>query len=107
MTTFDEREKGFESKYKRDQELQFKVVARRNKLLGLWAAAKMGISGADAEAYAKEVVMADFEKPGEEDVVEKVMRDFTSKNTAVAETELRVEMARLMETARQQIHAAD
>ncbi len=105
MTTFDDREKGFETKYKRDQELDFKTTARRNKLLGLWAAEKMGISGADAEAYAKEVVMSDFEKPGEEDVVEKVMGDFTDKNAGVEESELRVEMARLMITARAQIQS--
>ena len=105
MTTFDEREKGFETKYKREQELEFKTTARRNKLLGLWAAEKMGISGPDAEAYAKEVVMSDFEKPGEEDVVEKVMSDFTDKNAGVEESELRAQMARLMGTAREQIEA--
>jgi hypothetical protein len=103
MATFDEREKGFETKYSRDQELNFKVTARRNKLLGLWAAEKLGISGADADAYAKEVVMSDFEKPGEEDVVEKVMGDFTDKNAGVEESELRTEMARLMGTAREQV----
>ena len=65
MTTFDEREKAFEKKFEHDQELQFKVNARRNKLLGLWAAGLMGKSGADAEAYATEIVMADFEKPGD------------------------------------------
>jgi hypothetical protein len=105
MTTFDEREKGFETKYKRDQELEFKITARRNKLLGLWAAEKLGISDADAEAYAKEVVMSDFEKPGEEDVVEKVMGDFADKGADVAENELRTEMARLMATAREQIES--
>lgn len=103
MTTFDNREKGFENKFKRDQELDFKITVRRNKLLGLWAAEKMGISDADADAYAKEVVMSDFEKPGEEDVVEKVMSDFSDKNAGVAESELRAEMARLMTTAREQI----
>ena len=105
MATFDEREKGFETKFSRDQELDFKITARRNKLLGLWAAEKMGISGADAEAYAKEVVMSDFEKPGEEDVVEKVMSDFNDKGAGVAENELRVEMARLMGTAREQLES--
>ena len=105
MTTFDEREKGFEAKYKREQEIQFKVTARRNKLLGLWAAEKMGIAGADAGAYAKEVVISDFEKPGEEDVVEKVMGDFTDKGVATDEAELRKEMERLMALAREQIEA--
>ena len=103
MATFDGREKGFETKYSRDKELDFKVTVRRNKLLGLWAAEKMGISGDAADAYAKEVVMSDFEKPGEEDVVEKVMSDFNDKNTGVAEKELRAEMAQLMGTAREQI----
>jgi hypothetical protein len=103
MSTFDEREKGFEAKYKRDQELQFKVTARRNKLLGLWAAEKLGIDGADAEAYAKEVVISDFEKPGDDDVVEKVMGDLSDKGVATDEHELRKEMARLMDVAREQI----
>lgn len=105
MATFDEREKGFETKYSRDQELEFKITARRNKLLGLWAAEKLGLSDADADAYAKEVVMSDFEKPGEEDVVEKVMGDFADKNAGVEENELRREMARLMGTAREQIQS--
>ena len=105
MAGFDEREKGFETKFKRDQELDFKVMARRNKLLGLWAAEKMGISGADAEAYAKEVVMSDFEKPGEEDVVEKVMGDFTENEAGVEESELRAQMAHLLGTAREQLES--
>jgi len=105
MVGFNEREKGFETKFKRDQELDFKIMARRNKLLGLWAAEKLGISGADAEAYAKEVVMSDFEKPGEEDVVEKVMGDFTDKEAGVEESELRAQMARLMGTAREQVES--
>ena len=82
MTTFNEREKGFEQKYKHDQDLQFKVNARRNKLLGLWAAEQMGLSGADAEAYAKQVVQADFEKPGDSDVVAKVVNDLSAKGRA-------------------------
>ena len=68
MTTFDDREKSFEKKFEHDQELQFKVNARKNKLLGLWAAGLMGKTGADAEAYAKDIVMAEFEKPGDHDV---------------------------------------
>ena len=103
MATFDEREKGFEAQFKRDQEIQFKVTARRNKLLGLWASEKLGITGADAEAYAKEVVIADFEKPGEGDVVEKVMADFADKGVATEDGALRKEMARLMDVAREQI----
>ena len=79
MPSFDDREKGFEAKYSHDQELNFKITVRRNKLLGLWAAAQLGKSGADAEAYAKEVVASDFEKAGEDDIVGKVAADLKSK----------------------------
>ena len=72
MTTFDDREKAFESMYARDQEMQFKIVARRNRLLGQWAAKKMGLTEAEAEAYAKDVIRADFEEAGDEDVVRKL-----------------------------------
>ncbi|HAJ02148.1 MAG TPA: DUF1476 domain-containing protein, partial [Brevundimonas sp.] len=75
MTTFDDREKGFESKYALDQEQEFKVMARRNKLLGLWAAEKMGLSAESAEQYAAAVVRADFEQPSEEDVFRKIAGD--------------------------------
>lgn len=101
MTTFDEREKAFENKYKRDQELQFKVRARRNKLLGLWAAGRLGIG--DAEAYAKEVVGADFQKPGEDDVVEKIVADAKAKGAALSAADVRTVMERLMEEAKRQI----
>lgn len=103
MTTFDEREKGFEQKYKHDQELQFKVNARRNKLLGLWAAEKLGLSGAAADAYAKEVVQADFAKPGDSDVLEKVMKDMSAKGVSTSELALRKEMDRLLAVAKEQI----
>ena len=103
MTTFDEREKGFEQKYKHDQELQFKVNARRNKLLGLWAAEKLGLSGGAADAYAKEVVQADFSKPGDSDVLEKVMKDLSAKGVATTEAALRREMDRLLAVAKEQI----
>ena len=103
MTTFDDREKGFESKYKRDQETEFKVTARRNKLLGLWVAEKMGLTGAEAEAYAKEVVAADFEEAGHEDVVRKVMADIAAKNAGISEKEVRVRMDDLLLVARDQI----
>jgi hypothetical protein len=103
MTTFDEREKGFEQKYKHDQELQFKVNARRNKLLGLWAAERMGLAGPAAESYAKEVVQADFEKPGDADVIEKVVKDLTSKGVAITEHQLRKELERLLTIAKEQI----
>jgi hypothetical protein len=79
MTTFDKREETFEKKFAVDEELRFKANARRNKLLGLWAAEKLGLSGADAETYAKSVVLADFEDAGEEDVFRKVRGDLDAK----------------------------
>ncbi|MBM3486134.1 MAG: DUF1476 domain-containing protein [Alphaproteobacteria bacterium] len=103
MTTFNEREKGFESKYKHDQETQFKMTARRNKLLGLWAAEKMGMTGAAAEANAKDVVVADFDKPGDDDVIGKVLKDLGAKGVKMGETDLRREMERLAAVARDQI----
>jgi hypothetical protein len=79
MTTFDKREEGFEKKFAHDEELKFKAYARRNRLLGLWAAAALGKIGADADAYAKEVVLADFEEAGDADVLRKVVGDLKSK----------------------------
>src|SRR5215510_805602 len=79
MTTFDKREEGFEKQFAHDEELRFKANARRNKLLGLWAAGKLGMAGADAEAYAKEVVVADLEEAGDDDVFRKIRRDFDAK----------------------------
>lgn len=103
MTTFNEREKGFEQKYKHDQELQFKVNARRNRLLGLWAAERMGLAGTEADDYAKQVVQADFEKPGDSDVMAKVSADLAAKGIAVTEVELRRQMEQLLAVAKQQI----
>lgn len=103
MTTFDDREKGFEAKYKHDQELQFKVMARRNKLLGLWAAEQLDLQGAEAEAYAKDVVIADFDEPGDADVVRKVMGDLTQRGVDITEHRLRKEMDRLGAVAKAQI----
>ncbi len=103
MTTFDEREKSFEAKYKHDQELRFKVTARRNKLLGLWAATKMGLAGAEAEAYAKTVVQADFEKPGEEDVIQKVVKDLGARGIQVDAPAVRREMEQLLSVAKEQV----
>lgn len=103
MTTFNEREKAFEDKYKHDQELQFKVEVRRNKLLGLWVAELLGLEGADAEAYAKEVVSADFEEPGIDDVVRKVMGDVTAKSVDLSEHRLRKKMDELTDEAKTQI----
>ena len=79
MTTFDKREEGFEKKFAHDEELKFKATARRNKLLGLWAAAELGKTGADADAYSKEVVAADFEEAGDGDVLHKVAKDLAGK----------------------------
>jgi hypothetical protein len=103
MTTFNEREKAFENKYKHDQDLQFKVEARRNKLLGLWAAELLGISGADAEAYAKEVIASDFDEPGDEDVLQKVLADFESKAVDMSAHRLRKKMDELTAVAKQQV----
>ena len=102
---FKDREKGFEAKYQHDQETQFRITARRNKLLGLWAAEKMGISGAAADAYAKEVVAADFEEPGDADVVRKVLGDLSGKGVEVTEHALRHEMEKLGAKARDQVVA--
>ncbi len=103
MTTFDERQKGFEKKFEKDQELQFKATARRNKLLGLWAAGLMGMSGEAADAYAKDVVRADLEEPGEDDVIRKVFGDLKNKNAGQSEHQVRRKMDELMDIARHQI----
>jgi len=103
MTTFDKREEGFEKKFAHDEELRFKAMARRNKLLGLWAAGILGKSGPDAEAYAKEVVLADFEEAGDDDVVRKVVKDLEGKG--VSEQDIRAKMAELLGQAVQQIQA--
>lgn len=103
MTSFDDREKAFEKKFEKDQEIQFKVNARRNKLLGLWAAGLMGKSGADAEAYAKEVVMADFEKPGDSDVMAKLVKDLAAAGKPTEEHTIRKQSERLVEDAKKQV----
>jgi hypothetical protein len=106
MGTFDDRESAFENKFVHDKELEFKIEARRNKLLGLWAADKMGLVGDAAEAYAKEVVKADFEEAGDEDVFRKVSGDLASKGVNAGEKEIRDQMIALRDTARQQILSA-
>jgi hypothetical protein len=105
MATFDEREKGFEAKYKVDQELKFKITARRNKLLGMWAAQKLGLAGSAADDYAKQVVAADFSKPGDDDVIAKVVGDFKAKGVAADAGAVRSELDKLAGTARDQIIA--
>jgi hypothetical protein len=106
MTTFDKREEGFEKKFAHDEELRFKANARRNKMLGVWAAAKLGLSGAEAESYAKEVVMADFEEAGDNDVFRKLRKDFDAKGVAQSDHQIRRTMDELMEQAIAQIKAS-
>ena len=105
MTTFDKREEGFEKKFAHDEELKFKAMARRNKLLGLWAAEQLSMSGDAATAYAREVVAADFEEAGHGDVLRKVMGDLTAKGVAIPEEEVRVKMDELMVQAIAQVKA--
>ena len=103
MSGFDKRREGYESKFAHDQDLKFKATARRNKLVGLWAAGKLGLSGTEADDYAKEVVKADFEEAGEEDVFRKIRRDFDAKKLAISDHQIRREMEDLMTTAVEQI----
>jgi hypothetical protein len=106
MTTFDKREEGFEKKFAHDEELRFKATARRNKLLGLWAAEKLGLTGAEADAYAKAVVAADFEAPGENDVFAKVRKDFDAKGIVQSDHQIRRTMDELMAKAIEEVKAA-
>jgi hypothetical protein len=103
MTTFDEREKGFERKFAHDEQLRFKATARRNKLFGLWAAGQMGLSGDEAQEYAKSVVKADFEEPGDEDVLRKVRADFEAKGVDQSEHQLERTLIEMMTEAVSQI----
>ncbi|WP_370254846.1 DUF1476 domain-containing protein [Nioella sp.] len=100
MTTFDDREHAFEAKFAHDAEMVFRAEARRNKLVGLWAAEILGKTGADADAYAIEVVKSDFEEAGHEDVVRKVAADLDGKATA---DEIRAKMAELLVVAKEQL----
>jgi hypothetical protein len=103
MSTFDKRQEGFEKKFAHDEELRFKATARRNKLLGLWAAEKMGLSGAEADAYAKSVVVADFEEAGDDDVFRKIRKDLDAKKVEQSDHQIRRTMDELMATAIEQI----
>ncbi|WP_298724460.1 DUF1476 domain-containing protein [uncultured Ferrovibrio sp.] len=105
MTTFDDRKDAFEKKHAHDEELAFKATARRNKLLGLWVAEQLGLTGDAAEAYAKEVVAADLEEAGDDDVVRKVMGDLKAKNVDISEHRVRTKLAEFLETAKQQLSA--
>jgi len=103
MTTFDDRKKSFEAKYEHDQELLFKITNRRNKLVGLWAAELMGLKADRAEAYAKEVIISDFEKPGDEDVHDKVHKDLSGHGVDLSDHRLRKKMDELLQVAHDQI----
>ncbi len=103
MTTFKDREKAFEDKYRHDQELQFKVEVRRNKLLGLWVAELLDLKGGEAAAYAKEVVAADFAEPGDADLIRKILGDLTGKRVEMSEHRLRKKMDELRDEAKRQI----
>ncbi|MFP6742753.1 MAG: DUF1476 domain-containing protein [Alphaproteobacteria bacterium] len=105
MSGFNKRKTEAEDRFKHDQDLEFKANARRNKLLGLWAAELMGMSSDDAVAYAKEVVVSDFDRPGDDDVREKVENDFVAKGLEVSDHRVRKEMDRLLEEARAQVRA--
>jgi hypothetical protein len=105
MTTFDKREEGFEKKFALDEELNFKAEARRNKLLGLWVAEKLGLSGDAANDYAKTVVAAEFAEGRDENVVRKVMADLGAKGVDITEAEIRAKMAELMARAIAQVKA--
>jgi hypothetical protein len=107
MTTFDDRESAFENKFAHDEELQFKISARRNKLFGLWAAEKMGLTTEEADAYAISVVQADFEEAGDEDIVRKVLGDLTSASIETDDQEVRAALdTQMIEARRQYIEAA-
>lgn len=103
MSGFDDREKGYERKFEHDQELAFKARARRNKLLGRWAAECLGLSGEAAERYAQDVLAADLEKPGVEDIIGKVARDFAERGVPHDETRIRIELERCAAEAKKQM----
>jgi len=99
MTSFDKREEGFEQQFAHDEELRFKAIARRNKMLGLWAAGKLGLSGTDAENYARSIVLAEFEQGGDSAVIAKIRKDLEAKGIAQSEHQITRTMTELMATA--------
>jgi hypothetical protein len=105
MTSFEDRERGFEGKFKHEQELGFKISARRNKLVGLWAAQELKLPAAEHDTYAKSVVMADLEKPGDDDVVAKLLADFKAKGVDMTDHRIRHQLTELREAARKQVMA--
>lgn len=104
MPTFDDRKKSFEEKFAHDKEFEFKVMARRNKILGLWAAEQLGLDDEEAGAYARAVIESDFEEPGDEDVFAKVWRDFQANSVDQSEHQLRQQMSDLLEEAKSQLY---
>ncbi|MDV3256229.1 MAG: DUF1476 domain-containing protein [Sphingomonas sp.] len=103
MTQFNDRERSFEAKFARDEEMQFRIIARRNRLLGEWAARLMNLSEAETEAYAKEVVRADFEEAGDEDVIRKVIGDLTAAGVDIDDAKIRETLGHKLVEARRQI----
>ena len=103
MTQFDDRERAFESKFAHDEEMKFRITARRNRLLGEWAARQMGLSEAETESYAKDVIRADFEEAGDEDVIRKVLGDLTSASVEIDEAQIREQLGHKEVEARRQI----
>jgi hypothetical protein len=103
MTTFEDREKGFERKFAHDEELKFRATARRNRLIGLWAAEKMGLTGEEAQAYAREVIKADLAEPGDEDVFRKLRADFDAKGVDQSDHQIRRIIGEMMVEALRQI----
>src|ERR671912_362225 len=106
MTQFNDRERAFESKFAHDEEMKFRMIARRNRLLGEWAARKMGLSEEETQSYAKDVVRADFEEAGDEDVIRKVLGDLTSAGVEISDTEIREALEHKSVDARRQIMEA-
>ena len=103
MTTFDDRERAFEAKYARDEEMNFRIIARRNRLLGQWAAKLMNLSDAEADSYARDVVRADFEEAGDEDVIRKLLGDLTAAGVDCDEAKIREALGHKTVEARRQI----
>ena len=106
MSQFDDRERAFETKFAHDEEMKFRVIARRNRLLGEWAAGLMGLTGEETEAYAKEVIQADFEEAGDEDVILKLLGDLTSASVDIDEEKIRVTLDHKAVEARRQLMEA-
>lgn len=107
MTTFDDRERAFEAKFAHDEEMKFRLVARRNRLLGQWAAGLMGLSDVESEAYAKDVVRAEFEEAGDEDVIRKLLGDLTSAGVESDEATIREQLGHKADEARRQLMAGN